>query len=217
MGYTHYFQKNRAPSPEEWQIIEQIAMYLIENTPLRSSSAGGYCEDVPLRGHLTTYVEHGNPAINDFNDTQVNLDHRTPNVVQRMVGQPAIIFDGKGDMGSEPFVLTCLSPEADRDVAPGMTWCKTNRLPYDLLVCSMLILVNQFIPGLLVINSDGGIEDWEPALRLARTFDKDATLPDTIDFDASCQPEPMPIAEIGQEGFPVSQFVGTDTEPGLFF
>jgi len=217
MGYTHHFRKNRAPSANEWKIIEHIAMYLIENTPMRSNSAGGYCENDPLRGALTTYVEQGNAALNDFTDTAVNVSHKEPNVVQKMVGQPAIIFDGKGDLGSEPFVLTCLSPEADQDVAPGMTECKTNRMPYDLLVCAMLILVNHFIPDLLVINSDGGIEDWEPALRLARTFEKDAILPDTIDFDASCQPEPMSIVELWQDVPQVSQFIGTDSGPGLYF
>ena len=78
----------------------------------------------------------------------------------------------------------------------------------------MLILINHFFPDLLFISSDGGIDDWEPALRLARTFDSNANLPDTIDFDASCQPEPMPITELRQELPPPSQFVGSDIEPG---
>ncbi|MBU2952291.1 hypothetical protein [Marinobacter sp. F3R08] len=217
MGYSHHFTKNRAPSTSEWRIIKNIAVYLIENTPMRSNSAGGYCVNDPLRGAIATYVEREKTSINEFTDTVININHKEPNVVQTMGGHPAIIFDGKGDLGSEPFVLTCLSPEADREVAPGMRTCKTNRMPYDLLVCAMLILVNHSIPDLLVINSEGGIEDWEPALRLARTFDMNARLPDTIDFDASCDPEPMSLVELWQEIPPKSQFVGVDTGPGLYF
>jgi hypothetical protein len=216
-SYTHYFTKNRAPSPQEWGAIEQIALYLIENTPLHSNSAGGLCRDQPLKGALATYEERVGSGIEAFTNASVPVDHKNPNVVQMLQNHPAIIFDGKGDLGSEPFVLTSLGPEIDREIATDLSWCKTNRMPYDLLVCAMLILINHFFPDLLFISSDGGIDDWEPALRLARTFDSNANLPDTIDFDASCQPEPMPITELRQELPPPSQFVGSDIEPGLYF
>ena len=137
-SYTHYFTKNRAPSPQEWGAIEQIALYLIENTPLHSNSAGGLCRDQPLKGALATYEERVGSGIEAFTNASVPVDHKNPNVVQMLQNHPAIIFDGKGDLGSEPFVLTSLGPEIDREIATDLSWCKTNRMPYDLLVCGVL-------------------------------------------------------------------------------
>jgi hypothetical protein len=165
-----------------------------------------------------------------FSDEPVNLNHTDPNVVQKIWGKPAICFEGKGELGHEPFLLTSADVETDQEFSPCIGFCKTARKPYDMLVCATLILVNNIAPDLLDIRSDGGIEDWEPALRLARTFDKSTTLPKAIDPQAVCQPEAMSFKEIftdpgDLQDIPVesweipkpSQFLESSTDSGLYF
>lgn len=46
---------------------------------------------------------------------------------------------------------------------PDFAFCKTARKPYDLLVCSTLLLYKHFWPE-VQISSDGDFEDWESAI-----------------------------------------------------
>ena len=81
-----------------------------------------------------------------------------------------IRFNGVDDLGHETFLL---EPHA-----PGnFTFCKTARKPYDLVVCGVLILAHDIAPGLLRIDSDGGIEDgWGEALEWTRAVFNDPSL-----------------------------------------
>ena len=63
-----------------------------------------------------------------------------------MVGGVAIRFNGAGDLAHETFMVDRFSREFE--------FCKTNRKPYDLAVCSVLILVSLYAEG-GEISSDG--------------------------------------------------------------
>lgn len=64
--------------------------------------------------------------------------------------------DEKEGLDHETFYLT-------KDY-PRFNFCKTARKPYDLAVCSLLLLANEHMPGHHDISSDGDPEDWQEAL-----------------------------------------------------
>lgn len=63
-----------------------------------------------------------------------------------MVGEVSIRFNGVGDLSHETFLIDRVSREFE--------FCKTNRKPYDLAVCGVLILVSLYAEG-GKISSDG--------------------------------------------------------------
>ena len=63
-----------------------------------------------------------------------------------MVDEVAIRFNGVGDLAHETFMVDRVSREFE--------FCKTNRKPYDLAVCGVLILVSLYAEG-GEISSDG--------------------------------------------------------------
>ena len=71
-----------------------------------------------------------------------------------------ICFNGDAKTGGayETFRVALSSPEWD--------FCKTNRKPYDLMVCCSLIALwrSLKVDGSFSFTSDGTPEDWEPAL-----------------------------------------------------
>ena len=73
-----------------------------------------------------------------------------------VISQEAITFNGIGDLGHETMHL--------EKAGEGRQFCKTARKPYDLAVCSLLILANHYAPGVWKISTDGSREDWMPAL-----------------------------------------------------
>ena len=68
------------------------------------------------------------------------------------VSEACIYLNGRGDDGYEAFFFD----PADR----GYQFCKTEKRPYDLPVCEMLIVLHHYVPGLKV-RSDGFWLDFE--------------------------------------------------------
>lgn len=61
-------------------------------------------------------------------------------------------------------------------------FCKTNHKPYDLIVCSLLLLANEHMPNHHDIGSDGGFEDWKESMELnAKLFGRAFKLPKSVD------------------------------------
>ncbi len=159
MGYSHYFSQHRSLSPQEWEPVCINLRRLLDALPLRSLSAGGFYDDRPL--HLA--------------DIEVTGEH--------------IVFNGSGrgggeDLGHETLVLFRRIEDAEqeepwrRGQRPLFQFCKTERKPYDLVVCALLILVGHYAPGAFDIASDGGPTDWQPALDWGRaTACPDCKLP----------------------------------------
>lgn len=82
-----------------------------------------------------------------------------------------IAFNGNGDLGHESFVLDFEKTEFT------FNFCKTNRKPYDIAVCAVLILA-KLDQSNLYVSTDGEPEDWEDAFCLVKRLRKDLVLED---------------------------------------
>ncbi|KAH6973344.1 hypothetical protein EDB80DRAFT_693377 [Ilyonectria destructans] len=80
---------------------------------------------------------------------QCESDDGSPPILD---GEGGIRFNGPGDDGHETFSLS-----------HGDGLCKTDRKPYDLVVCAILLRAYQLVPDAIRIGSDGRWEDWEEA------------------------------------------------------
>lgn len=61
-------------------------------------------------------------------------------------------------------------------------FCKTARKPYDLAVCSLLLLAHEHMKGHHDIGSDGGFEEWQEAMELnAKTLGRGYKLPSGVE------------------------------------
>jgi hypothetical protein len=69
-----------------------------------------------------------------------------------------INFNGVGDDGHETFYV----PRHQ----PGFLFCKTNRKPYDLLVCASLLIIYHYAPDCYEITSNGKQQEWMPAMSM---------------------------------------------------
>jgi hypothetical protein len=71
-------------------------------------------------------------------------------------------FNGEGDAGAyETFHVRRGATKNAR------SFCKTAHRPYDILVCCALIILHHYMPEFKV-SSDGGPEEWEPAVSLCQ-------------------------------------------------
>ncbi|KAH7025145.1 uncharacterized protein B0I36DRAFT_332587 [Microdochium trichocladiopsis] len=75
---------------------------------------------------------------------QYESDDESPPILDAIQG---IQFNGRGDDGHETF-----------DICGGD--CKTDRKPYDLVVCAILLRAHQLAPSAISIRSDGNWGDW---------------------------------------------------------
>ena len=92
------------------------------------------------------------------------------------IDEDVILFNGVGEDGHEPF---CLSRKPNST----FEFCKTARKPYDVLVCSVLLIAHKVASDALDISSDGYAEEWLPAVDLlTRIFDEDFSLPNGLDL-----------------------------------
>jgi len=136
MGYTHYWDLKTPTASTREQVKTAFAevAILFDKLPANSTSAGGYYVDEKLR--LFGGNGTGKMHIND----------------------EALIFNGdaKQSLDHETFYfdITNLSE---------FNFCKTARKPYDFAVCVALLAMANHIDG-FEFSSDGGIEDWKPAI-----------------------------------------------------
>jgi hypothetical protein len=72
------------------------------------------------------------------------------------LGPDRVTFNGVGDDGYETFTIV-----ADK----GLSFCKTDRRPYDVVVTAMLTILAADYG--FKVQSDGNFGDWEHGVRLA--------------------------------------------------
>jgi hypothetical protein len=93
-------------------------------------------------------------AVWDHTKPKMNRDH--------------ICFNGKGDGGYETFGVL-RAPQS-------LSFCKTDRKPYDILVCVALLALH--VECGLKVESDGSPQNWEAARTL---YNKHARKPISVD------------------------------------
>jgi hypothetical protein len=147
MGYTHYWYTNLNGIPQKnWSAICEDVKKLLASLPARSTSAGAYHSNDPLE--LAFESDSDKPP---------------------KIGRSLIRFNGKDggkDLGHETFYFERHAKQEDyREGNPELfAFCKTARKPYDLVVCGVLIVIGKHAGEYVRIDSDGGKDDWKPAL-----------------------------------------------------
>lgn len=121
-------------------------------------------------------------------DAKISLDyiHNKLNIVLMSNDDNGIIInnervnlngDDTCDLDYETFYI-------EKDY-PDFNFCKTERRPYDIAVCSLLLLANHHMPDHYAIGSDGNFEDWKDAMELnANLFQYAYCLPRKIDYSS---------------------------------
>lgn len=136
MGYTHYWKlKSKVKKEEKEQIVNEVKK-LYEKLPEYSETAGGYCNDIPIK--IVGGLGEGKPVFNE----------------------KEIWFNGEDENGHETFLINFKNVTND-------WYCKTERKPYDMLVCLTLISLANNIKG-FSFSSDGWIDEWKPAFDFYR-------------------------------------------------
>jgi hypothetical protein len=149
VAYTHYWHHARDVAPGEWANILADFRTLIHNLPEFSTSAGDHFACRRLR----LAAPDGRPRS------------------QPQLSSERIAFNGvayaRHDLSHEPMILErARASESDPGEPPEhpFRFCKTARKPYDLAVCALLIVVERRTTGAYLIESDGDVGDWRPAL-----------------------------------------------------
>ena len=70
-----------------------------------------------------------------------------------------ISFNGAGDDSYESFIVV--------NGGASNEFCKTARKPYDIMVCTTLMILKNYVPA-FDVSSDGGADDWEEAIEFCR-------------------------------------------------
>jgi len=74
-----------------------------------------------------------------------------------------IIFNGIKGQDCEPFSIK-ISEQPRRSDQLVFSYCKTEKLPYDICVKSVLIILKHYLGENIEIMTDGTIEDWSDAI-----------------------------------------------------
>lgn len=153
MGYTHYWHQKRDLTEYEWLQLRGAFARLLVRLP----HVGG--RPLEISGPLGT----GEP-IN--NDTEIAFNGKAP------------------ELDHESFCLDLCKRERSEWEDPkdyandgAFSFCKTNRKPYDILVCAMLVIAEHVTEGAIAVKSDGDPDDWANA----------------YEWLVSVMPEPMPL------------------------
>ena len=174
MSYGHYFHSVSKITDSAWQAI---ASRLAEATHLVPEYPFGEIEGHPYEGaRIKSNIKGGNAVL--ITTKNGGIVHRTDQ------GFETIWFNGSTFEGSDHAGdLFCVTHDPTNVLPAALNYCATDRKPYDFLVCVTLILMEHFAPGHHRIESDGGVEDWRPALRLVRDLLPEAVLPVGVDPD----------------------------------
>ena len=135
MGYTHYLTHTEV-TKEVWSKILKDCRKLYKNMPQHTDTAGGYSAEDVLQ--LGTW--DGQKPLKTLGDKNI------------------ISFNGYPDpLDHETFLL-------HREGSGGFAFCKTQRKPYDLMVCACLIVYCFHSRETMDLGSDGEWDDWAPAM-----------------------------------------------------
>jgi hypothetical protein len=194
MGYEHYWKQKRNFTTEEWDAIRSDFTRLQVNLPEFSESAGGYYKDEPLE----IVGPEGKLIVARGDGTVIGAE---------ICDAYKIAFNGGGgeltkiDPKHRPYYeLSCEGFELTKNFSALNYSCKTERKPYDLIVCAVLVSAKIHAGDAITITSDGRQEDWKPALELVKNvlvptwdkltrarFVKGYLLSDWLDYAAKVQ------------------------------
>lgn len=82
-----------------------------------------------------------------------------------MFSSDAILFNGVKGHGCEPFSIKLLE-QPRRSRSSVFSYCKTEKLPYDLCVKTALVILKHYLDDEIQVMSDGDDSDWSDAKQL---------------------------------------------------
>jgi hypothetical protein len=103
---------------------------------------------------------------------KVEIKREYNSISPPLINNQEVVFNGVGDLGHETFRLNREqqpTPKWQTTINPLGTFdfCKTARKPYDLLVCSTLLIAKHYAGDVYTLSSDGDWgSDWEQARNL---------------------------------------------------
>lgn len=164
MGYTHYWRQNKDIPVEKWKIITEAAQVFVSCLP---GIDPGTARSTPGRKLQLTRVgfKDDDPAAPQIDAGAIRLNGAGDS-------ENARANDEEWEYAGETFLFPRKSFGQD-----SFTFCKTNRRPYDLVVCAILFVVDAVAPECVKISSDGDLEDWTPAIEWVRTLQRNNQLP----------------------------------------
>ena len=167
MGYTHYFHYHRASlSVKDWTTLTNAVNLLVAALPEHSDSAGGYYKDAPLKLDADTVISKDQIAFNgDGKDEKgEELSHETF-VLDRSWRKELKMQKQQAIEDGQHHLIKYYENKLGKNV--GGEFCKTERKPYDLLVCAVLAVAQHLCRGWISVTSDGDREDWSSACEWA--------------------------------------------------
>jgi hypothetical protein len=152
VGYTHYFSQKTDCPQAQWQAIVDRTRQLL------SFLEANQCP-----------VSLGNWAGKPGSKPLLNESFIKLNGVQPFVCETFALSRIKN---TDNAIMTGKNNEYAFDC------CKTRQMPYDLVVCLILLIANSVAPDVWLIESDGVYADWQPAIMLyTRVFNALPVLP----------------------------------------
>ena len=133
MGYTHYYTPKESTS-KKFEEFSTRCKKLYEALPEKSGTAGGYASDQKIE--IRGGDGTGKPEFT----------------------KEKVWFNGNSKNGTDHETLGISSKDKN-----GWNFCKTQRKPYDLLVCAVLIASHDLLG--YEVTSDGDLDDWIPAMK----------------------------------------------------
>jgi hypothetical protein len=109
-------------------------------------------------------------VLHDFQVVLANLDIKlsgADGLGDPVLSEREIIFNGIAGQNCEPFIIKSFEPSR-RSPAGTFSYCKTEKMPYDICVQLILIILKQHFGDGIVISSDGSEDDWKQAKDLCQ-------------------------------------------------
>lgn len=174
MGYTHYFTCKKQPTQEQTVKIKQIVLSLLKTMPCFEKESLLVDKTQNESGLITkddaTYeniIDLSDIIIADSNGDMALKSPEDVFIVDE--GVECLVFNGFEDDSHETFFLPMgfVDETAENKPIPRFVcefnFCKTNRKPYDFVVCAVLLVVKMIAPECYEIKSDGDDDDWLPS------------------------------------------------------
>jgi len=156
LGYTHYYYIKEGTIPSEiWErICHDFRLGL------------SYFFELPLNSKGKLVALNSQDKLDEERDGHINIHNGlldlnviiTPDVIQ---------VNGVGEGRHETFVLSRLNYREEWQSGDSnmlFNFCKTARKPYDLFVCSCLIIAKNHLKNDIKVTSDGEQHDWAEAI-----------------------------------------------------
>jgi hypothetical protein len=152
LGYTHQHHQKKAITKAAWKLIRADVEKLLANLPATGDAV--VHEGLPL-------------ALGDGMGTPGSSP---------IVDDDAIVFNGiqphdyEGFYLSRPIEIVHAYQKTDLEKDGFVyTFTKTEYMPYDLVVCGVLLILNKHAPAARTVESDGGPKEWMPVWRWVRS------------------------------------------------